>query len=46
MPTVQKDGKVIAHHDVNYNGKNTDNNKVQCIINSMIKQNLINFIDI
>lgn len=46
LPTVQKDGKVIAYPDVNYNGKNTDDDKVRCIINSTIKQNLVSLISI
>lgn len=46
LPTVQKDGKVFAYPDVNYNGKNTDDNKVRCIINSMVKQNLLSLINV
>ncbi|QUI59964.1 tRNA lysidine(34) synthetase TilS [Wolbachia endosymbiont of Spodoptera picta] len=46
LPTVQKDGKVLAYPDINYNGKNTNDDKVQCIINSTIKQNLVSLISI
>ncbi|MFP3026218.1 MAG: tRNA(Ile)-lysidine synthetase, partial [Wolbachia sp.] len=46
LPTVQKDRKVLAYPDVNHNGKNTNDDKVQCIINSTIKQNLVSLISI
>ncbi|WP_395463306.1 tRNA lysidine(34) synthetase TilS [Wolbachia endosymbiont of Cantharis cryptica] len=46
LPTVQKDGKVIAYPHVNHNGKGINSNKVQCFINSIIKQNLVSLIDI
>ncbi|WP_265031105.1 tRNA lysidine(34) synthetase TilS [Wolbachia endosymbiont (group B) of Athalia cordata] len=46
LPTVQKDGKMLAYPDVNYNGKNTDDDKVRFIINSTIKQNLVSLISI
>lgn len=46
LPTVQEDGKVLAYPDINYNGKNTNDDKVQCIINSTIKQNLVSLISI
>ena len=46
LPTVQKDGKVLAYPDVNYNEKNTNDDKVQCIINSTIKQNLVSLISV
>ncbi|WP_407512237.1 tRNA lysidine(34) synthetase TilS [Wolbachia endosymbiont of Trichogramma kaykai] len=46
LPTVQKDGKVLAYPDINYNEKNTNDDKVQCIINSTIKQNLVSLISI
>ncbi|MCA7010541.1 tRNA lysidine(34) synthetase TilS [Wolbachia endosymbiont of Tribolium confusum] len=46
LPTVLKNGKVIAYPDVNYNEKNTDDDKVQFIINSTIKQNLVNLISV
>ncbi|MBA8758412.1 tRNA lysidine(34) synthetase TilS [Wolbachia pipientis] len=46
LPVVLKDGKVLAYPDVNYNGKNTNDDKAQCIINSTIKQNLVSLISI
>ncbi|WP_265034883.1 MULTISPECIES: tRNA lysidine(34) synthetase TilS [unclassified Wolbachia] len=46
LPVVLKDGKVLAYPDVNYNGKNTNDDKVQCIIDSTIKQNLVSLMGI
>ncbi|MGL9725248.1 MAG: tRNA lysidine(34) synthetase TilS [Wolbachia sp.] len=46
LPVVLKDGKVVAYPDRDCNGKNTNDSQIQCIINSIIKQNLVSFVDI
>lgn len=46
LPIVLKDGKVVAYPDRDSNGKNINDSEVQCIINSIIKQNLVSFVDI
>ncbi|QOD38658.1 tRNA lysidine(34) synthetase TilS [Candidatus Wolbachia massiliensis] len=46
LPVVLKGGEVVAYPYVNHNEKNVNDNKIQCITNSIIKQNLVNLIDI
>ncbi|MGL9732857.1 MAG: tRNA lysidine(34) synthetase TilS [Wolbachia sp.] len=46
LPIVLKDEKILAYFHINCNEENTHNGKFQCITNSIIKQNLINLIDI
>ncbi|MGL9718269.1 MAG: tRNA lysidine(34) synthetase TilS [Wolbachia sp.] len=46
LPVVIKDEKVLAYSHTNYNGENINDNEIQCITNSVIKQNLVSLIDI
>ncbi|NUX01053.1 tRNA lysidine(34) synthetase TilS [Wolbachia endosymbiont of Madathamugadia hiepei] len=46
LPVVLKGEKILAYSYINYNEENTHNGKFQCITNSIIKQNLVNLIDI
>lgn len=46
LPTVQKDGKVLAYPSTCQSNQKTDNNGVKCIITSTIKQNLVNLISV
>ncbi|MGL9682035.1 MAG: tRNA lysidine(34) synthetase TilS [Wolbachia sp.] len=46
LPVVLKDEKILTYSHINYDEENTHNGKFQCITNSIIKQNLVNLIDI
>ncbi|QKX01396.1 tRNA lysidine(34) synthetase TilS [Wolbachia endosymbiont of Cruorifilaria tuberocauda] len=46
LPVVQKDGNVLAYPYINYDGENINNNKIQFIANSIVKQNLVSLIDV
>ncbi len=46
LPVIQKDGKVIAYPYINYDEENVNNGKIQFIVNSIIKQNLVSLIDV
>ncbi|QKX02059.1 tRNA lysidine(34) synthetase TilS [Wolbachia endosymbiont of Dirofilaria (Dirofilaria) immitis] len=46
LPTIQKEGKILAYPYINYDGENVNDGKIQFIANSIIKQNLISLIDV
>ncbi|QKX03288.1 tRNA lysidine(34) synthetase TilS [Wolbachia endosymbiont of Litomosoides sigmodontis] len=46
LPIVLKDGKVLAYPCLNYKEKDINDDEVKCIINSIIKQNLLKLTDI
>ncbi|QKX01270.1 tRNA lysidine(34) synthetase TilS [Wolbachia endosymbiont of Dipetalonema caudispina] len=46
LPVIEKNGKVLAYPHINYDEKSINNNKMQFIANSIIKQNLVSLINV